>query len=347
MSKRTYNVYRLGINFTGRELRHYAMPVGMKKLPVDARWEMLFDSLTRLWNQAVYADDQPMLHQLVSVACQLDAEYRWWKARCHTYFVEDAALLHKAYLMGRDIRMDEFRMPHQVVCFSPPTGVTIEGVELQPFLFSCFKVLPGRDYHTHERSMLQGFGDRAAHEDAPVRRASVVMRGRDFSEMTITAAQEADWQRIFAAQSEPPQGHTYSFGNIPIFEPLQQDEHRLLCTHARIGTGLLLYMMAYPDAVSEGLPRDSVVDAAVVNNRNVRPHRLVTVPALRGPISPHWRSAHFRVLRDPKYYKGESVPPDRYRVVFVHSAMVHRDQVDAKTVHDTPEEDIPCTTSKS
>lgn len=77
----------------------------------------------------------------------------------------------------------------------------------------------------------------------------------------------------------------------------------------RVILNFLLYKKAMPHRIRDGLPgvsRKEVETPTVLN----RTHKVIGLPDMgprevRGERTPHYRSWHFRQLKDPRFYKGE------------------------------------------
>lgn len=307
MRKQRYPLYRLSLEPVKKELMELgALGPLYKKLPMDQRWDFLFSTIRE-------DTATPSIH-IVSSAAAVDTEYRWWSAKRPVYYVEDPSLPEKVARMAHDVRLAELVLPKPAIAFAFPEGVEVEGKRLRPILFGCVDCSTGRDPRTHRFSMIQNMD----HEG--IRRASIVVRANDLGTLCSTVAREEEWVKVFNPERDPSPP-----GPNPFSVPMDRSEAELISVHARVAVGLALYMRVYPESIREGFPKD-LMESVV----GVRSQRITTVPGLRGEVSPHWRSGHWRTLRDPKYYGGKK--PEKLRIIHVKGTVVRKGELEPRTI---------------
>jgi len=275
--------------------------------------------------------DEPRVGLLNRVAN--DLEYRWWAARRPVYFVEDPDLVRKVYDLGLDVRIEELVPPEPVISFSFPTGIVLEGRRLEPCLFGCVRHTSEPDPRTHPLSMFYRLGPVNAHT-----RVSVLLRakgpGREGRQDLTSVTTDRDFQILL--NDGAPVGPSDLVS--PYVTPLEDENRRRVALHMRLCVGFCLYMRVFPEAVREGWPEGARNrEMRHWQNAGIRVRRtLVTVPRLRGEVSPHRRRGHFRHLRDERFKRN---PDGSIRVIYVEETVVGRDRYDPRIVDAAEPED--------
>lgn len=103
----------------------------------------------------------------------------------------------------------------------------------------------------------------------------------------------------------------------------------------KLAVNMLFYCQAFPECVSEGLPKDSVLDSypgLVTQKNNVSLSDKIiekTTRTERGEVIPHFRRGHFRYLGSERFTKM------RGKTIFIESTFVKGKDLKKYTVEDT------------
>jgi hypothetical protein len=102
----------------------------------------------------------------------------------------------------------------------------------------------------------------------------------------------------------------------------------------KIIVSLFYYMINFPDVIKQGMPENASFSNDFVNGRSnlrigIHPKIIShTSKERNGKVTTHFRSGHYRVLKDERYTKA------RFKTIFVQSTIVNRG-MDTITVEDT------------
>lgn len=230
--------------------------------------------------------------------CGALSEAKWVSIGKPTYFVESKELCEKLYQIDLDVTANEISGMMGDVCFSFPDGLCIDGFRLVECLWTVRKA-------PEKTQVFIEFTRDDVH-------SYFCFSGDESIKQALSGGDEF---------SDAPEGHKINQESTDVY--------------ARICIALIMYSQIYPECVREGFP--SVKDREkrhIINSGIARRCVITTAPCMRGPVSPHYRNHHFRVLRDSRFYRqSNGVPVDgKYRVIHVKGSIVKRDTIKAHTV---------------
>lgn len=227
-------------------------------------------------------------------------EGSWYFQGKPVIFLESADLVRGLWETNYKIDFDSICLPMNVLSFSFPDDVEIEGMKLPPVIF-------------HKMPTLDG----------GIRVSSVVRERFSYGQVTTICNQE-HLERVMKYED---------LAEIPRtdFEvQFNEKDSKLHAVLFRLCIGICSYISAFPGCLRKGLPeainyRDSRILLAELNR--VSPVTLGLHERFRQSPSAHFRAGHFRTLRDDKYKRN---PDGTYRTVWVSEAYV-AGKIDAYT----------------
>lgn len=224
-------------------------------------------------------------------------------------FIDTADLVRGLYETNYRIDFNSIRLPFDVVSFSFPDDVEIEGMKLPPVIFN-----------------------RVATSSGATRITSIIREKFGACSMVSVCNQE---HLEHALEGRPDD-------TVPIKEDykisLTDKEARLHSIMFRLCVGLSTYMSVFPQSLRKGFPeamrtRDSRIYK--IDFDRVSPVTLGLHEQFRNSPSAHFRSGHFRTLVDDRYRRN---PDGTYRTVWVSEAYV-AGHIDPHTVVEDKKEE--------
>jgi hypothetical protein len=228
-------------------------------------------------------------------------EFACWRANTPVVFVNDQRLVDMVFGAIHSVRLNELRPPWPafMVCFG--NGIRADGIPLKPCLFGRINVA----------EVIAQMG----YVPEPSREIICTVQRHSFGHICSTLPPEKDVHEYL--ESYEPWPHTN----------LNSEEDAVLRAHTRTLIGLCVFLQAFPGSLREGFP-DSTKERFRRQNKHVRPNWIRLPEVMRASPKAHWRSCHFRALRDERYARN---PDGTVRIVFVRDAIVGRG--DAKPHH--------------
>lgn len=317
--------------------------LGMPRMKVDdAYWDGVF-RIADEHNRILFAAGSPSGVGIVTNTV-MDSEYRWWRKKRPTYFLESKDLARWIYGVGLDVRFEEVAVPGGILSVSAPEGLEIEGIPIRPFLFSKLWHDFTWDRETHRLSPLARL--EPVGNNRPHWRMSLVLQPERGVHTVNTMASDLQMQALLERGDPYGSDPDWNWDTTGLHEDLDDDEKRTVAVHFRLALAVVTYLKAFPDCLKSGFPRsaskadrNALARFGLKRAFHVTPHPRIRLSS--ETVRSHWRRDFWRTLRHPRYYRNPDGttrdPQGNYRVVYVRETVVNRGRLDPHTVVEAPE----------
>jgi hypothetical protein len=310
----TWPIYRLSINANGKEKK-----AGM--ISVDGSDEEICQSLNAIYrrvamgqmeleNQKAAEAGLDIVEFHEPLACvALSAELAWVRRGRPTLFIESASLIRTLYECSYNIGFDGICLPGNILSFSFPDNLVVDGVKIPPCLFF-------RSAIPAENSV----------DGVPVQRIAVSIREGYGQHQVSTIINQQQLQLIL-------DGNTADIVQCAGEDPLDPDEVKRMSTIFRVLLALSSYLSCFPEALKPGLPGMKMRCQKFIAGQldKVPPITITQVDKFRNCPDGHFRRSHFRTLYDTRYKRN---PDGSYRTVFVSPSFIGGKNLDPSTIEE-------------
>jgi hypothetical protein len=214
------------------------------------------------------------------------AESIWFTSGKPVVFLENSSLVQGLYDTSYRIDFDSFNLPINPVSFSFPENCIIDGFKLPPILL-----------HQSDGLIIS-----SVREDFGSCR-TVVFNDQPTLDKALRSHESVKYQGEYAIA-------------------FTEEESKIHSILLKVCLGSVAYMLAFPDCIRKGLPsgmkdRDARIISNTVNKKNTS--TLVLHKRFASSTSAHFRTGHFRTLRDERFKRN---PDGSCRIVWVTDTYV-------------------------
>lgn len=342
-----YKTYRLNMERCFKACRE----AGFKADKGERGLQQAMRYLSRLAGQAAFKlfidhkDRRFMLSRcgeqaLQGLDYQIQSEEHWWLTSGRLMYYPESLELARSMLRASSTIADAaaFYAGDEVFMLNLPDGLTLAGGPAVGILVAVCQQAAKPDHHILNYSRWLGLEGVEIAENGPERGAySIAINYQhpdDHPQVYQRCVLDAPWLapilRCKTSQDYADFMNANSEFDRKTAAPLNAGDLAYQFQTVRLVLNFLLYKKAMPHRIRDGLPgltRKEVETAHTMKRTHLivgmpeAPPRASTVTALTR--TPHYRSWHFRQLKDPRYYRGEyEGDPIGSRVVMVSDTYI-------------------------
>lgn len=329
-----FDIYKLESTSIARQLQEYEL-ISKKTIFNDAVKDGIYWTLNISLNF-----EFPILTGL-DIKNLID-EYAYHKNNDPTLFVESEKLVELIYKSKFDVLTNEIKLPiGNVISIAFPQNLKLGGVDVHGCLFGKYNRLKAFEQMCNELNCQYWLSEKNKLNLKNEDQFAIIIKYKDADGSPITVRSEFSSEEIqktlnsdeyileriknFHDDSPQPdiplslQGFAKQLMDFT-YDLNIDDAHRINVA-LRACLGLCVYASAFPDAIQEGLPGQwkfkQVGFPQTLSRNNV--FNLLAPKTTHKTPEMHWRTFHFRSLRDKKFKRNKD---GSVRIIFVRDTIV-------------------------